>query len=115
MASLDQIMDYLCPVEVPVTLTAATGVVNSVSAQKFGVFTIIAYSVKNTAATSVGSNIFSGTLSIEPTFRTATAQYNGSTCCVTQISTNGTFNSRALIGSWAANAAVEGTIILYTG
>lgn len=115
MANLDQIADYLCPVSVPVTLTAATGVVNSVSAYKFGVFTIVIYSVRNTAATNAGSNIFSGTLSINPAFRTATVQYNGSVCSVTQVLTDGVLNCRALIGSWAANAAVEGTIILYTG
>lgn len=114
MANLDQIADYLCPVEVPVTLTAATGTVNSVNAYKFGVFTVITYSVIRGTTTAAGSNIFSGTLSIHPSYRTATTQYNQSVICITQIMTDGTFNCRALVGTWP-NSEVSGTIIMYTG
>ena len=113
-ASNDEIMDYLCPGSVPVTLTASTGTVNSVSAYKFGVFTIITFSVGKNTTTAAGSNIFSGTLSIRPSYRTSTTQFNGSNLCVVQIMDDGAFSCRALIGTWPASA-VEGTLILYTG
>lgn len=112
--SLNDISSWLCPVSVPVTLTPATGTVNSVSAYQFGVFTIITFSVGKNTTTAAGSNIFSGALSINPLYRTSTAQYNGSNLCVIQVMDDGTFNCRALIGTWPASA-VEGTLILYTG
>lgn len=114
MANLDQIADYLCPVSVPVTLTASTGTVNSVSAYKFGAFTILMYSVGKNTTTAVGGNVFAGTLSIKPLYRTAVAQYNQTNLCLTQVLDDGSFNCRALIGTWPASE-VSGTIIMYTG
>ena len=110
------ILEKLCVAEqLTPTITVNKGILGSVTLTKLGKLCILSMSVKNSAATPAGSNIFEGNIqSPRPKTLAGGSGYYGSCGMMLQITATGNIAARIIGGTVPANGEVYGSVAYIT-